>query len=82
MPATTVINVSDKLYRALQVRATANGHGIEVEVHNILEAAVKPEHRVKLGSMLAEIGSELGGVDLQIVRDKTPPRALIFDLQP
>jgi antitoxin FitA len=28
--------------------------------------------RVKLGSMLAEIGREVGGVELDIEREKTP----------
>ena len=33
---------------------------------------VSPQDRVKLGSILAAIGNEVGGVDLDIERDKMP----------
>jgi hypothetical protein len=33
---------------------------------------VRPQDRVKLGSILAAIGNEVGGVDLDIERDKMP----------
>ncbi len=36
----------------------------------ILENAVRPESRVKLGSLLAEIGREVGGFNLEIERDR------------
>lgn len=79
MPALTVRNLPDEVHRALRVRAASHGRSTEAEVRNILEAAVKPESRVKLGSMLAEIGCELGGIDLEIVRDKTPAEPLRFE---
>jgi hypothetical protein len=34
---------------------------------------------VKLGSALAAIGQEFGGVDLDIARDKTPARTVNFE---
>jgi hypothetical protein len=41
---------------------------------HILEEAVRPRNRVKLGSLLAQIGREAGGVDLDIdsMRGQTP----------
>ena len=79
MPALTVRNLPDEVHRALRVRAANHGRSTEAEVRNILEAAVKPERRVKLGSMLAEIGRELGGIDLETVRDKAPAEPLRFE---
>jgi plasmid stability protein len=79
MPAITVRNVPDEVHRALRVRAAMHGHSTEAEIRDILETAVKPEGRIKLGSLLADIGRELGGVDLKIVRDKTPAEPLRFE---
>jgi hypothetical protein len=39
-----------------------------IQIRCILENAVRPEGRIKLGSLLAEIGREAGGVDLHIER--------------
>jgi plasmid stability protein len=59
MPTVTVRNVPDEVHRAIRVRAAQHGRSIEAEMRDILESAVKPQGRVKLGSMLAEIGREL-----------------------
>ena len=56
MPILTVWNLSDEVHRALRVRAAQHGRSTEAEVRAILEDAVKPEGRVKLGSLLADIG--------------------------
>lgn len=72
MASITVRNVPDEVHRALRVRAALHGRSAEAEIRAILENAVKPEGRVKLGSLLAEIGREVGGVDLDIQRDRTP----------
>jgi hypothetical protein len=44
-----------------------------------LEAAAKNEERVILGSLLAQIGRESGGVELAIERDPTPTEPASFD---
>jgi plasmid stability protein len=72
MASVTVRNIPDETHRALRVRAAMNGVSTEAEIRAILENAVRPESRVKLGSLLAEIGREVGGVDLEIERDRTP----------
>lgn len=79
MPSITVRNVPDEVHRALRVRAAMHGRSAEAEVRFILENAVRPEGRVKLGSLLAEIGREAGGVDLHIERDTAPGEPMSFE---
>ena len=52
--------------------------------NNAIEAAVKPEGRVKLGSLLAEIGRQTALSDEEFalfeqVRDKEPARTVSFE---
>jgi plasmid stability protein len=79
MPVITVRNLPDEVHRAIRVRAATHGRSTEAEIRFILEAAVTPEGRVKLGSLLAAIGRDLGGVDLKVSRDKTPAEPLRFE---
>ncbi|EJO53666.1 FitA-like ribbon-helix-helix domain-containing protein [Burkholderia multivorans] len=79
MPVITVRNLPDEVHRALRVRAALHGRSTEAEVRDILEQAVLSEGRVKLGTLLAEIGREAGGVDLDIQRDKTPTDPTSFE---
>jgi plasmid stability protein len=77
--AVTIRNIPVEIHRALRVRAAQHGHSTEAEIRLILEAAVKNEGRVKLGSLLAQIGRECGGVDLAIERDRTPTKPVSFE---
>lgn len=79
MASVTVRNLPDETHRALRVRAALHGLSTEAEIRAILENAVRPEGRVKLGSLLADIGREVGGVDLEIERDKTPAAPVSFE---
>lgn len=79
MAVLTVRNIPDEVHRALRVRAARHGRSTEAEVREILENAVKPEGRIKLGSFLAQIGQELGGVDLSVHRDQAPAEPLSFE---
>ena len=79
MASVTVRNLPEETHRALRVRAASHGRSTEAEIRAILENAVRPEGRVKLGSLLAEIGREAGGVDLEIERDKTPAEPVTFE---
>lgn len=72
MASVTIRNLPDETHRALRVRAALHGRSTEAEIRAILESAVKPEGRVRLGSLLADIGREAGGVDLDIRRDRRP----------
>ena len=84
MAMLTVRNLSDEIHRALRVRAALHGHSMEAEVREILESAVAPEGRVKLGSLLADIGRNAKLTDDEFavfaqVRDKSPVRPMDFE---
>jgi plasmid stability protein len=79
MASVTVRNLSDETHRALRVRAAMHGHSTEAEIRAILDNTVRPDNRIKLGSLLAKIGLEVGGVDLEIERDKSPTEPLEFE---
>jgi plasmid stability protein len=77
--AVTIRNIPVEIHRALRARAAQHGHSTEAEIRLILETAVKSEGRVKLGSLLAQIGRECGGVDLAMERDRTPTEPVSFE---
>lgn len=79
MPAITIHNLSDATHRALKARAADHGRITEAEIRAILENAVASPERIKLGSILATIGLEFGGVDLNIQRDAAPARTVTFE---
>lgn len=84
MPSVTIRNVPDEVHRAIRVRAARHGRSIEAEMRDILETAVKPQGRVKLGSLLSEIGRKVRLTEeefsiFESVRDKTPARATSFE---
>lgn len=83
MAVLTVRNLPDEVHRALRVRAAEHGRSTEAEVRTILEEAVKPQARLKLGSLLSDIGREAHLtdelVDLINDRDRSPPREISFE---
>ncbi|BCB71053.1 hypothetical protein HMEPL2_14040 [Vreelandella aquamarina] len=66
MAMLTVRNLPDEVHRALRVRAALHGHSMEAEAREILEAALAPEGRVKLGSLLADIGKQAKLTDKEL----------------
>lgn len=84
MPSVTVRNVPDEVHRALRVRAAQHGRSAEADIREILENAVQPEGRVKLGSLLASIGRKINLSDdecsiLEQSRDKSPAKPVDFE---
>ncbi len=84
MPSVTVRNVPDEVHRALRVKAAQHGRSAEAEIREILEDAVQPEGRVKLGSLLAGIGRKINLTDdefslFEQSRDKTPAKPVDFE---
>ena len=79
MAAVTVRNLPEATHRALKLRAAQHGRSTEAEIREILEIAVRPTNRLKIGSELAALGRELGGVELDITRDPTPAQPAEFD---
>ena len=84
MAMLTVRNLSEEVHRTLRMRAAQHGHSMEAEVRQILEFAVSPNGRLKLGSLLAEAGRKARLTDEEFavfgqVRDKTPSRKVSFE---
>ena len=84
MAMLTVRNISDEVHRALRVRAAQRGHSMEAEVREILESVVNPRGRVKLGSLLADMGrrAKLSDEEFSVfdrVRSKAPARPVSFE---
>ena len=79
MAVVTVRNLSEETHRALKVRAAEHHRSTEAEIRFILESAVRPNDRVKLGSLLSEIGCEAEFVEIEIDRDKTPSEPVSFE---
>ena len=78
MPSLIVRNLPEATHRALKARAKRAGRSTEAEVRLILEAAVQANNTTKLGSLLAKIGAEIGGVELDIARDEDNNEPLSF----
>jgi plasmid stability protein len=83
MPAVTIRNLSEATHRALKVRAAHHGRSTEAEMREILEAAVRPETRLRLGTALAEQSRRLGLTNddfaaLEHTRDKRPAKPMSF----
>lgn len=81
MASITVRNVADEVHRALRVRAAKRGRSTEAEIREILETAVKPQKRLKMGDALAAIGRKHGleDQDLNFERDKVPAEPTRFE---
>lgn len=79
MSSMTIRNLRDETKRGIQARARQQGHSAEEEVRRILDAAVLPPERIKIGTALASVGREFGGIDLAIVRDPAPARSARFE---
>lgn len=83
MAMLTVRNLPDEVRRALRARAARHGRSTEAEVRAILEEAVRPQGRLRLGSMLADIGRQVRLTDEEVAsinqRDKSSPRPVSFE---
>jgi plasmid stability protein len=86
--AVTIRNLSEAAHRALKARAAQHNRSTEAEIRAILEAAVLPEGRVRLGTALSEASRRMGLTNADIeafqealeqVRDKRPAEPLKFD---
>jgi plasmid stability protein len=83
MPAVTIRNLSDETHRALKVRAAQHNRSTEAEIRAILETTVRPEGRLRLGSVLAQMSRKIGLTNadveaLEQTRDTKPAAPLRF----
>jgi plasmid stability protein len=60
MAAVTIRNLSEEAHRALKVRAARHNRSTEAEMRAILESAVRPEGRLRLGTALSEMSRKIG----------------------
>jgi len=72
MPAVTIRNLPEATHRALKARAAKHGRSTEAEIRDIIETAVRPAGRVRLGSALAELGKKYGGIEISADRNQSP----------
>ncbi|KRA52041.1 MULTISPECIES: hypothetical protein [Pseudomonadota] len=84
MPAVTIRNLSDEAHRALKVRAAHHGRSTEAEIRDILEEAVRPANRLRIGSAMAALSREAGLTNadfeaLEQSRDRTPAVPMSFE---
>ena len=79
MAALNIRNLPDETHRALRVRAAHNGRSMEAEARVILEQAVRPDDRERIGSALVDIFRPLGGVDIDSKRDQRPAEPPSFE---
>ena len=85
MANVNVRNLPDEVHRAIRIQAAHHGRSTEAEIRDILERAAKPQGRVKLGSFLAAIARETGGLTdeehalLESARIKSAARAVSFE---
>ncbi|MGP4806272.1 FitA-like ribbon-helix-helix domain-containing protein [Agrobacterium cavarae] len=84
MAEVTIRKLFDETHRELGARAACHGRSTEAEIRDILEAAVLPSGRVKLGSLLAAIGrdAEMSNNDVEALQqqgDRTPAVPMTFE---
>ena len=84
MAAVTIRNLSEEAHRALKVRAAKHNRSTEAEMRAILEAAVRPEGRLRLGTAMSEISRKMGLTNadmeaLEQVRDTRPAEPFKFE---
>ncbi len=85
MANVNVRNLPDEVHRAIRIQAAHHGRSTEAEIRTILEQATRSEGRVKLGSLLASIAREAGGLTdqehalFETVRIKSKARTVSFE---
>lgn len=77
MAAVTIRNLPEETHRALKVRAAQHNRSTEAEMRAILEDAVRPAGRLRVGTMLAGMSRKIGLTNADVealdqTRDRTP----------
>ena len=84
MAAITIRKLSEETHRALKLRAARNNRSTEAEVRAILEAAVLPQSRLKIGTAIFEISRACGVTTKDVeameeARDRAPAEPMRFE---
>ena len=73
MKAVTIRNIPEETHRAIKLRAAQKGTSAETEMRTILEEAMRPKERMKIGNEIRKLVQKYGGgFDLEIERNKEP----------
>jgi plasmid stability protein len=77
MAAVTIRNLSDEAHRALKRRAAQHKRSTEAEMRAILEDAVRPQGRLRLGTVLSDISRKSGltNADIEALEKTRTTRA-------
>jgi len=83
MAAVTIRNLPEETHRALKVRAAQHNRSTEAEMRAILEDAVRPAGRLRVGTMLAGMSRQIGLTNADVealdqTRDRTPAEPVRF----
>lgn len=83
MAAVTIRNLSPEVHRALKVRAAQHNRSAEAEIRAILESAVRPVGRIRLGTALSEMSRKIGLTNADVdalseVRESRPAKPMRF----
>jgi antitoxin FitA len=83
MAAVTIRNLPEETHRALKVRAAQHNRSTEAEMRAILEDAVRPARRLRMGTMLADMSRKIGVTNADVealaqTRDRTPAEPVSF----
>ena len=83
MTAVTIRNLPEETHRALKVRAAQHNRSTEAEMRAILEDAVRPAGRLRVGTMLAGMSRKIGLTNADVealdqTRDRTPAEPVRF----
>ncbi len=84
MAAIHIRNIPEDIHQGLKALAVSHGRSTEAEVRDILEAAVKPEKRIRMGEALWNLGRKVGLIDdevaaIESAQDHTPAEPMSFD---
>lgn len=83
MAAVVIRNIPEGTHLALKRRAKLHGRSTEAEIRDILEKALAPAEGAATGKEIFDalhaLGQKYGGIDLDITRDKSPPRDVNFE---
>ncbi len=79
MSVVTVRKLAVETHRALKLRAARHGRSTEAEIREILDAAVRPESRLKIGTQLAKFGKQMECLELDFKRDPAEVNAANFE---
>jgi plasmid stability protein len=79
MAVVTIRNLPDATHRALKVRAAKHGRSTEAEIRAILQEAVQPSQRLKIGSELAALQHRFAELVNKISRDQSPTEPASFE---